>query len=236
FRTTFFTLWHNSPPTIVLAIIPYIYILYNALKILYSDDYIVVYYKDGGSLYLRYWGGDREYHFKSNKLADDGDWYSAQSGWYNTQNGEYLVLGTFSGEEPTYFIYSHKDGKLKRVYGGVNIFDIKFTNDFMYIVVCRTFGDGVWPVYTSSNLLKVSLRDYTEEYLGLKGYVYGVIETPISGDGYEGYRFEKDTWQVKDDGIYIAGYYDLGAKAEKYKSTGRYKVSLTSQSHEKLAP
>lgn len=199
-------------------------------KILYADNILLVYYKNDGELYLKNWGsGISEYHFKSYNPYE-----GAPCHWYNISGKEYLVFHNEPEGAPYDYIYLFKDGKLKLIYSEA-IFDIKFTNDYMYILVSGPGIDQWFAVDEHSNLLKLSLQDYSSEYIGVKGYVYGCIlkEGPIGS-----FTAERDNWQIKDDGIYISGFYSLGTSdfKEKRNNTGRYKVSLTSQSHEKLTP
>ena len=199
-------------------------------KILYGDDRIIVYYNND-ALYLHNLYSNKDYPFTKNGLPE-GHGYR----WYSTSVGECIAYygDSLAGDQ----VYQFKEGKIKQIYSG-KIGDIKFVNEHMYIIVRGLGPDpGNFPdVSEHSNLLKVNLQDYTQEYLGLKDYVYGYISSGNSDMG------EQDNdWQIKDDGIYIYGFCHLldndttweERMAEEKNTKGHYKVSLTGQDQVKL--
>ena len=196
-------------------------------KVFYGDDNFLVYYRDDGTVYLKDWSTTyKEYPFKSYDPYPDSPFH-----WYKVSDKEYLVFEVYH-EVGDDCIYQFQDDHLKLIYSAP-IFDIKFTNDYMYILASGPgIGAGWWFIVDEhSNLLKVNLQDYTEEYLGVKGFVYGCI---IKEDSSGNTIFERDNWRIKDDSIDIYGLYDLDTIDERNNTTGRYKVSLTGQNHEKL--
>ncbi|SDX98263.1 copper amine oxidase N-terminal domain-containing protein [Paenibacillus sp. CF384] len=197
-------------------------------KVFYGDHNLLVYYKDDGSMVLHDWsGGESPFASYHPYPGTPGSPFH----WFTVSDTKYLVFHVDAevGEDS---IYQYRDGTLKLIYSNP-IFDIKFTSTAMYILVN---GPGVdpWPrVDEHSNLLKVNLQDNTQEYLGVKGYIYGVNEQQTPEGAIAVVR---DNWKVADDGVYISGYYYLGTSEEKNTTTGQYKINVTGQSHEKLAP
>ncbi|MCL1873889.1 MAG: copper amine oxidase N-terminal domain-containing protein [Clostridiales bacterium] len=209
----------------------------------YGDNYIVAYTKDDGKTYLHYWGhGDYLFDVDRKVLEyvvgqeNDKKKYS-QYDFVKADSGDYFVFNWWAdwGDKPT-FVYSFDDNspeKFKLICGPQPAMDIKFHKEYIYLLILRT-GGGFWfDIAEHSNLKRISIKDKTEEYLGLTGFIYGI--TPeVTEDSSS---FQKNDWEIKDDGVYISGFYDLDTgiwTKETANLVRNYRVNLTGGGHTQL--
>jgi len=193
--------------------------LYKEYEVVYTDEYVVVYTKDGGTINVfsdPIWSEIATY----NENIKTG--YS--EGWYYTSHGAF-VGGDYVGDYDYMPIYRYKDGVFEKFYKTVRIIDFEFVGDYLYIILGRIMGDYMWYGQGSSNIVQVSLIDESERYLGLPDFVYGWSNDRIYNvEDWEG-------WEIREDGIYVFGFCQ-NPEDNTQEQSGFYLVDLNGNGHQ----
>ncbi|WP_157872821.1 copper amine oxidase N-terminal domain-containing protein [Desulfoscipio gibsoniae] len=204
-------------------------LLFQGKNIIYGDRFFGIYKGNDGQLYI--W--DNWTYDGSDELLSDFE-QSVKIGynvpnevptWNKTPYGVYFIfenIGAFNYSSD--IVYKIDGEKFQRICEEHEIADIKFIDKYVYLITHFNLDEKDY----KTNLKRYSIDTPEKaECLGPTGYFYG-----FQLDGY----IDK-TWEVKEDGVYIIGYYRLLniPTTDKKSSYAKYKVSLTGNSQEKIS-
>jgi len=210
--------------------------LYKDYEVLYADDYALAYAINGAmNVYSKYFGHDGAV-LKYGEEAPP-DWTDFGGRWHYTPHGDFII-GGYIGDMAFMPSYRYKDDVFEQVFHKEKLLDIRFAGDYLYMVFGRSISDYFWDASKSSNLLQISLIDFSENYLGAPGFVYGwseeMIPAPGGGSTYDP---EKMKWEVREDGIHIFGFIkspDNNEDEATSEESGFYLVSLEGNGHQRI--
>ena len=190
-------------------------LLFKGKEMVYGDSHFGIYRGNNGKLYiLEAW-------------QDRGKLLSAYANWQKTPYGNYLIYNDGMIESSEDIIYKVDGEKFQLLLATDAGSDFKFTDKYVYVLINPNNNQNTM----GTNLKTINLSDFKVSYLGILGYNYGYT---LGGE-----NIVKTAWEVKSDGVYITGYArrinGVVQSEEVQKATyGKYKVSLTENSQEKL--
>jgi len=209
--------------------------LYKDYDVLYADEYVLAYLINGEmQAFSKYfWHDDTVLIYGEEAPPDRTDYWGR---WHYTTHGAFII-GGYIGDGAFMPSYRYRDGVFEQVFHYEKLIDAKFSGDYLYLVFGRRIIDYYWNASEGSNLLRVSLMDFSQKHLGAPGFVYGWSEemVPAPGGGVT-YDPAKMEWEVREGGVYIFGYRqkpEAGGSGEAVDDEGGfYLVSFDGNSHQ----
>ena len=200
--------------------------LYQDYDVIYSDDYVVAFIRDG---VLNVTGATGN-HAHGETIPDDWDEWEYYGRWHYTEHGAF-ILGSYKGDSQWYPSYRYKDGVFEEcpeLYMG-GVVSAKIEGDYLYATYYRHIIGNWWNTTDGSNLYQTSLKDFSERKLGEAYFVYGFTDKNGSVDR---------TWEVRADGVYIHGLWQVPDpnpdNIEDREESGYYLVDLEGKGHKKV--
>ena len=210
--------------------------LNNDYEVLYADWYITAYMRSGTPcVYTRnlaYYGASAVLVYGEEAPPDQKGYWGR---WHYTPHGAFII-GGYLGDMAYMPSYRYKDGVFEQIFHKSKLIDVRFAGDYLYMVFSGSSYDNTWDARENSNLLQINLIDMSERWLGAPYFVYGWSEDYIPTE-WGGFTYDpaKMEWEVREDGIYIFGFWqnpDFNVSGEASRGeSGFYLVAPDGNGH-----
>lgn len=212
-------------------------VLFDGKQLVYFDESNLMYLQDG-KMYIM------------PKNSTKGEPVEKQNGYVQKNDIAYLVTGVSAAMGGQKGVYAIKGSEVKPLFGGqIRSYAIDDNGDYMYVVE-NVWGNALLDkslrMEYNGNLYRQNLRKLAAgekseaEYLGVKGFVYGMEPTyqdenhPAADKSWTLFTDKKFTPVLKDGYVYINGVQFMDDMSECQPTYGKYKIAITDRSHEKI--